>query len=141
MIKTNVFLIIIFCSFNCVINAQSANEGTSSKGENVYTKIDFSRLSDEVKQKVQENKRNGVPIYSGVKRALIADVLIINNSTDIQQKLLFLKSFPGLTTIKYQGGHRIQIITSLETESTTIKDLFLSNNVSANFIEQNFVVN
>ena len=116
------------------------NASDKSFDQLVYSKIDFNRLSDDVKQKVNQNKLAGVSLFDGVSRCFTLDVSNVNTNSDIDNKLSFLKSVSNFKNINYLFGNRIEIIASIDTEATLFKELFLTNNITANFIDQKFVI-
>lgn len=120
--------------------AQSPKSNDKSFDQLVYSKIDYNRLPNEVKQQINKNKLAGVSLFEGVCRSFIADISDINTSSDIAKKLSFLFSLPNLRNVKHLSGSRVQIIASIDTEASFFKDLFLTNQVNANFIEQKFLV-
>jgi hypothetical protein len=134
------FCLIMLCIINMNAIAQTAKTNNNSFDQLIYSKIDFNRLPDDVKQQINKNKLVNNSLFDGVARAFIADIAIINSSNDIAAKISFLHSVSNLKDVKYLSGNRIEIIASIETEASLFKELFLSHSVNANFIEQNFVV-
>ena len=120
--------------------AQVAKMDESSIAKLVYSKLDFNRLPEEVKQQINKNKIADKSLFNGIARAFVVDIVKINSSSDLEKQLSFLFSQPNLKEVKYISGNRIEIISSIETEATFFKELFLLQSVSANFIEQKFVV-
>lgn len=138
MNKVFAFYLIMLCIFNLNASAQVVNSDYSLD-KLIYSKIDYSRLSDDVKQQINKNKLAGASLFDGVARAFVADIANINSSSDVGKQLPFLFSTPNFKEVKYITGNRVEIIASIDTEATFFKELFLSNSVNANFIEQKFV--
>ncbi len=120
--------------------AQSPKSNDKSFDQLIYSKIDYNRLPDEVKQQIKKNKLAGVSLFDGVSRCFVADVSTVNSASDIDKKLAFLKSVTNFKKVNYLSGNRIEIIASIDIEAALFKELFLTNNVNANFIDQKFVV-
>jgi len=117
------FCLMLLCILNSDAVAQSPKSNDKSFDQLVYSKIDYNRLPDEVKQKINKNKLAGVSLFDGVCRSFIADISIINTSSDIAKKLSFLFSVPNLRNVKYLSGNRVQTIASIETELSVIRDV------------------
>jgi hypothetical protein len=140
MNKIGFCCLVLLCIFNNNVIGQTMNASDKSFGQLVYSKIDYNRLSDDVKQQINKNKLADKSLFDGVSRAFVVDVYTINSKDDIDNRLSFLFTSSNLKDVKYIAGNQIQIIASIETEATLFKELFLSNNVNANFIDQKFVV-
>jgi hypothetical protein len=140
MNKIGFCCLVLLCIFNNNVIGQTMNASDKSFDQLVYSKIDFNRLSDDVKQKVNQNKLAGVSLFDGVSRCFTLDVSNVNTNSDIDNKLSFLKSVSNFKNINYLFGNRIEIIASIDTEATLFKELFLTNNITANFIDQKFVI-
>ncbi len=134
------FCFIMLCIINMNAIAQTAKTNNNSIEQLIYSKIDFNRLPDDVKQQINKNKLANISLFDGVARAFIVDVATINSSNDIKTKISFLYSVTNLKDVKYLSGNRIEIIASIETEASLFKEIFLSHSVNANFIEQKFVL-
>ena len=139
MNKSIAICLTLLCILNLDVSAQVVSSDYSLD-KAVYSKIDYSRLSDDVKQQINNNKLAGTSLFDGVARAFVADVTNVNSSTDIVNQLSFLFSAPNVKEVKYIAGSRVEIIASIDTEATFFKELFLSRSVYANFIEQKFVI-
>ena len=133
------YIVTILCVLSLDSFAQTSKSIDNNFDQLIYSKLDYNRLSDDVKQQINKNKLAGVSLFDGVCRAFLVDVSIINSNDDIAKKLSFLYS-TNLIDLKYLSGNRIEIITSVETEATFFKEKFLSNNIKANFIDQKFVI-
>jgi len=132
--------LVLLCIFNNNVIGQTTNSSDKSFGQLVYSKIDFNLLSDDVKQQINKNKLAGVSLFDGVSRCFVADVSTVNSASAIDKKLAFLKSVTNFKKVNYLSGNRIEIIASIDIEAALFKELFLTNNVNANFIDQKFVV-
>jgi hypothetical protein len=134
------FCMILQCVLNSNAVAQSPKSNDKSFDQLVYSKIDFNLLADDVKQQINKNKLAGVSLFDGVSRCFVADVSTVNSASAIDKKLAFLKSVTNFKKVNYLSGNRIEIIASIDIEAALFKELFLTNNVNANFIDQKFVV-
>lgn len=113
----------MLCIFNLNASAQVVNSDYSLD-KLIYSKIDYSRLSDDVKQQINKNKLAGASLFDGVARAFVADIANINSSSDVGKQLPFLFSTPNFKEVKYITGNRVEIIASIDTEATFFKELF-----------------
>jgi hypothetical protein len=139
--KKSVFFYLLFLfAFNINVLAQAPKGSDKSIDQFVYAKIDYNRLPDDVKQKINANKLADKSLFDGVARAYIADIKGINAADDIKSKLPFLSNISECKEVKYLSGNRVEIVTRIDIEATFFKELFLVNDVSANFIEQKFIV-
>ena len=134
------YCMILLCILNSDLFAQTSKSSDKNIDQLIYSKIDYNRLSDDVKQQINKNKLAGVSLFDGVCRSFTADVTIINSPIDINKKLSFLNSLDNLKKVNYLFGNRIELIASIDTEASFFKEMFLSNNIKANFIDQKFVV-
>ncbi|MFN5347698.1 MAG: hypothetical protein ACK5B3_10770 [Bacteroidota bacterium] len=128
------------CILNIYAKAQTFNASDNSIDQLIYSKIDYNQLSDDVKQKINQNKLAGVSLFDGVSRCFVIDVSTVNSTSDIDKKLTFLKSVTNFKKVNYLFGNRIEIIASIDTEAALFKELFLTNDLNTNFIDQKFVV-
>ena len=140
MNKIGFCFLVLLCIYNLNVLGQTINASDKSFDQLFYSKVDYNRLPEEVKHQINKNKLAGVSLFDGVSRCFIVDVSIVNTNSDIDKKLTFLKSKTNLKKVNYLSSNRIEIIASIDTEATFFKELFLSNNVKANFIDQKFVV-
>lgn len=106
----------------------------------MYSKLDYSRLSDDVKHQINKNKLADVSLFDGIARAFVADITVVNSSADIEKELSFLYKIPNLKKVNYIARNRVEIIATIDTEATLFKEVFLSHSVNSNFIEQKLVV-
>jgi len=134
------YIVTILCVLSLDSFAQTSKSMDNNFDQLIYSKLDYNRLSDDVKQQINKNKLADKSLFDGVSRAFVVDVNIINSKDDIPNRLSFLFTSSNLKDVKYIAGHQIQIIASVETEATFFKEKFLSNNIKANFIDQKFVI-
>ena len=139
MDKIFTFCLAMLCVINLNVSAQAVSS-ERSLDQVIYSKIDYNKLSDDVKQQINKNKLADVSLFEGIARAFVADVANVNSASDVGNQLSFLFSIPNVKEVRYIAENRIEIIASIDTEATLFKEVFLSYSVNANFIEQKFVV-
>ena len=151
-------LSVIFLAFYIFSNAQvekfEAKTGTSNPKVLIEKKEpgheltlnynflkDFDHMSIAVKNRINNNKLNGLNLADGISKSYKIIVKHCDTVEIAKKMFSFLKSKNGFLKINYVSDGIVQIFVVPNFSSEDLKETLLSQNITFNFISEEYQLN
>ena len=102
--------------------------------------LDYNNMSLFVKSRVDQNKKNGRPLYEGLGKKYVIEIPEISDKKMMEKRLLFLKSWNGCYSYEYLSEKKVTIVISIEKKSEDLKEKLSTNFNSFDFISETIIV-
>lgn len=118
----------------------SPTQGISATNNNTAPpNFDINRLSADVRQKLEDNKKYSLPFFEGISMALEFELMDANVSeSDLIARIEKSKDTQTPIQIKKKSENLYWIITDTNTSTTSIKEIVSAAGFTVNFISKSY---
>ena len=121
----------------------SQSQGSHQTYNNsVPANFDINSVSSEVRQQLEENKKNGLPFFEGISLALEFELMDdIDSETELVERIQKSADAKTSIQIKKKAESVYWIITDTNTSSAYIKEIVSAAGLTVNFISKSYLLN
>jgi hypothetical protein len=101
---------------------------------------DFNSMSTDVKEKIAFNKYNNFPLTEGIQKTYVLKIINLKDSLERKNLIIVFKKLRGFLKAEFLNNEVIKIFLEPNISSTYVKDFLESNKVSAEFINEQYII-
>jgi hypothetical protein len=121
------------------VSTSPTQGSTATKNNTTPPNFDINAVSDDVRQQLDENKKNGRPFFEGISQALEFELMNSKVSeSDLISRIEKSKDAQTPIQIKKKGENLYWIITDTNTSTTSIKEMVSTAGFTVNFISKSY---
>jgi len=123
------------------VSSSQTQEAHQNYSHSTPTNFDINSVSADVRQKLEENKKNGRPFFEGISLALEFELMDdIDSETELVERIQ--KSAKAKTPIqlKKKAENVYWIISDTNTSTASIKEIVSAAGLNVNFISKSYLL-
>lgn len=98
--------------------------------------LDYDQLPSELKQKVNSNKANGLPLLEGINKVYRVEIKQCTDESECNKKLEFMLREHDFISLSFREINLVDLRVSPSMKSEELKSLLLSEGLTFNIIQE-----